>query len=220
MPAKHDEDPLSLSGIDADSIRATIEAKKEKPAKKPSELEVKKEERLNAKEARLANKQPVGEEGYSTSTENRTKLMDKITAYKERFPTLKTRNKTLKTEEDMLDELHYLELQLGSGKDNALASTLFVMSMTTVEHMVDVYNPLGLNLTGLGQVAKNNLSEFLPLLDELSIKYGGSLYMPVEYRLCLAVGSLVYTVHLANSDPKVAQALHKAHTASQSHADL
>lgn len=218
MPPKYeDPDPLAMSGIDAESIKATIDAKKEKPASKPpSELAMKKEERLNAREARLAK--PV--ESKEMSSEERTKLLDKITAYKERFPQLKTRNKTLKTEEDMLDELHYLELQLGSSKDNTLAGTVFVMSMSAVEQMSSIYNPLNLNLDGLGLVAKNNLSEFIPLLDELSIKYGGTLYMPVEYRLCLAVGSLVYTVHLANSDPKVAQAMNKAYTASQSHADL
>ena len=53
-------------------------------------------------------------------------------------------------------------------------------------------------------------ADFEPIVDELMIKYGGASYMPPEYRLLLAVGAMVFTVHTANSgDPALAQAMSK-----------
>jgi hypothetical protein len=55
------------------------------------------------------------------------------------------------------------------------------------------------------------MADFEPIVDELMIKYGGAAYMPPEYRLVLAVGAMVLTVHMANSgDPALAQAVSKA----------
>ena len=55
MPAKYkDPDPLALEGLDPMHIDAAVESNKQKPQKPPSELQVKKEERLAQKEARLA----------------------------------------------------------------------------------------------------------------------------------------------------------------------
>ena len=73
-----------------------------------------------------------------------------------------------------------------------------------------MYNPLGLNLQGLGNITKQNMVDFLPLVDELMIKYGAGMYMPPEYRLLLSVGAMVVTVHSADSgDPRVGEALQK-----------
>lgn len=218
MPQKFkDPDPLALDGLDPLQIDAAVEAKKQKPTKPPSELDMKKEERLAQKEARLAGTSQ-GSSGppppeISFTLEEKTKLLDKLSAYKERFPHLKTRNKTLKTAEDILDELHYVEVQLGSqSHTGSFATTLLYGAMCGLEYSTGIWNPLNLNLAGLGGVTKQNMADFEPIVDELAIKYGGAAYMPPEYRLMLAVGAMVFTVHTANSgDPALAQAMSKMH---------
>ena len=72
----------------------------------------------------------------------------------------------------------------------------------------DVYNPLGLNLNGLGKVTKDNMAEVQPIVDELMIKYGANMVMGPEWRLALSIGAIVMTVHSANSgDPRLRGAL-------------
>ena len=50
--------------------------------------------------------------------------------------------------------------------------------------------------------------EFNPILDELFIKYAVNMYVGPEMRLTMAVATLVYTVHAANSgNVQVARAM-------------
>ena len=156
---------------------------------------------------------------YCTTTPVRTlrmsgmSVLDRLGAYRERFPHLKKRNNvTAKSGvEDILDELHYCEVQLGSKQDGSMGCTLLHGTMVGVESFTrDVWNPMGLRLTGLGQITKDNMSEFEPIVDELMIKYGAGMYMSVEMRLAVAIGATVLTVHGANSgDPRIAAALEK-----------
>jgi hypothetical protein len=140
-------------------------------------------------------------------------LLDKITAYRERFPHLKKRN-TLSgksTLEEIEDELHYCELQLGSqgGGQNLGATVLFGTMLGVEKFTNDYWNPLGLNLTGLGAVTQQNMSEFQPILDELMIKHNAGVYTSPEWRLALAIGATVITVNAANHNPEVARAVKK-----------
>ena len=138
-------------------------------------------------------------------------LLDKIGSYRERFPELKTRNPKLSAKssvDEMLDELHFLEMQLGSSKDNSLGNMLFIGTMIGLETITQRYNPLKLNLEGLGGIAKDNIEQFSPLIDELMIKHSANIYVSPEARLVMAVASLVLTVHSANSgDPRLAEAI-------------
>ena len=216
MPS--DRDPLSLGDLEPVAISAAVEQRSK--GKKPSELDLKKEERLSKREERLATGKPPGAAhappppGPSVMPVDPSPLLDKIAAYKERFTHLKSRNSKLSAKssiEEIEDELHYLELQLGSSKDGSLAQMMFVSSMSGIETVTrDYYNPLGLNLTGLGAVAKDNMSEVSDILDELMIKYSAGFYMQPEYRLALAMAGMIVTVHSANSgDPRVAEAVRK-----------
>lgn len=222
MPPKYkDPDPLALEGLDPLQIDAAVETNKQGKQKPPSELQLKKEERLSQKEARLASNRDVSQHSNAApapevalTLEEKTKLLDKLSAYKERFPHLKTRNKTIKTAEDILDELHYIEVQLGSQvkQSGGFGTTLLYGSMCGLEYSTGLWNPLNLNLAGLGEVTKQNMDDFVPIVDELMIKYGGAAYMPPEYRLVFAVGAMVFTVHTANSgDPALAHAMSKVH---------
>jgi len=214
MPAK---DPLEMSGLEPDNIAAVVESKKKKPV---SELDKAKEARLSQKEARLAS----GVEGrFATATPppppisapeiDKSALLDKLGAYRERFPHLKKRNtvSVKSSADDILDEIHFCEMQLGSRQDNSVGSMILHGAMLSLETVTrDVWNPMGLNLNGLGKVTKDNMEEFQPIVDELMIKHGAGMYISPETRLVLAMGAIVMTVHAANSgDARVAVALEK-----------
>lgn len=214
MPPSASSDPLDLGGLSPDAIARDIADKQKKPLKEPTAAELAKEERLRSKEARLA-----GGKGAAKAAEppppppevDKGPLLDRVFAYRERFPWLKKRNNVSakSTVDEIADELHYCELQLGSKQDTNLGGMLLHGTMVAVESIHrDVWNPLRLDLTGLGQVTKQNMDQFQPILDELMIKYGTGMYVGPEVRLCLSIGALMVTVHAANSgDPKIAHAL-------------
>jgi hypothetical protein len=149
----------------------------------------------------------------SMSIEEKTHLLDLITAYRERFSFLKKRNSVSvkSTDDELRDELAYTEMQLGSRKESGAAGTVLCTALTSLEVVTrDHYNPLGLDLSGLGQIARENMTDIQPLLDELTIKYSTGMSMCVEVRLAMSLGVLVYTVHSANiGNEKVAEVLSK-----------
>ena len=215
------DDPLSLSDLNPNKIAAEVAEKKIKKKAEPTEIEVQREQRLQNKEKRMGgpsgpNAPPAPPPPPPVSAEEKSALLDKLGAYRERFPHLKKRNNvTVKSSaDDIEDELHYCEMQLGSRQDNNIGGMILHGSMLAIETVHrDVYNPLGLNLNGLAKVTKDNMAEFQPIVDELVIKYSTGLYMGPEMRLVLAMGALVMTVHGANSgDVRIASALEKMNT--------
>lgn len=225
MPgAERDADPLALASLDPGAIQAKVNEKTAAKKAPPTEHELEKERRLAAKEKRLASapatakvstqQQAIGSAPTESElAEYRTELLDKLNAYRERFPHLKKRNNVTPRSsiEDISDEVHYCELQLGSKSDTNLGALLLQGTMVAVETIHrDVWNPLGLNLNGLAKVTKDNMAELQPIVDELLIKYGAGMYMGPELRLALSLGALVFTVHAANSgDARVAVALQR-----------
>ena len=217
--ASSSNDPLGLADLDPDKIQAKIDARDKKTGKAPSELDLQKEARLAEKEKRLASgatfsktKPPSeGPPPAPQAPKDRSVLLDKITAYRERFPFLKKRNNLSgkSTIEEIEDELHYCELQLGSqGGAQNIGATVLYGTMLGIEKIThDYWNPLGLNLTGLGTVAQQNMPEFQPILDELMIKHNAGVYTSPEWRLALAIGATVITVNAANNNPEMARAV-------------
>lgn len=218
-----DPDPLRMSGLDSDAIEEAV-SKRGKSVK--TEIAQERVEVAKMKEERLQKKQQIPPPPSAPPPppppepeKDRSQLLDKLGQYRERFPELKSRNKIggRSTVEEIEDELHYVQQQLGS-KDSNMGMQVLIACMGGLEHM----NPMGLNLDGLSKVTKDNSAQFEPIIDELVIKYGANMYMAPEWRLCLAVGSMVYTVHTANSgDPRMAAALDKMHrSAPSSSSDL
>ena len=218
-----DPDPLSMGDLNPNKIAAEVAEKKIKKKAEPTEIEVQREQRLQNKEKRMSG--PAGPSDTKPapppppapiSAEEKSALLDKLGAYRERFPHLKKRNNvTVKSSaDDIEDELHYCEMQLGSRQDNNIGGMILHGSMLAIETVHrDIYNPLGLNFNGLAKVTKDNMAEFQPIVDELMIKYSTGLYMGPEMRLALAMGALVMTVHGANSgDVRIASALEKMNT--------
>jgi len=206
------KDPLHMGELPSvEELDELVGAKKKKPdseaATLRAETNAKKEERLS-KGPKMA---PTPPPPPPPEVEDPQPLVDRIYRYRERFPDLKQRNKVSvkSTIEELKDELHYYETQLGGNKAN-MGMQVFHATMGGLEQATRYYNPLNLNLAGLSQVAKDNEDDFAPIVDELMIKYGSSFYVAPEWRLVLAVGTMVYTVHAANSgNPKVAAALAK-----------
>ena len=200
------EDPLALGGLNPTAIDEAVANRNVKPGKEPSALDKQKEERLQQREKRLSNPQAAKQDDTAAKLKEerdgykaRSKALDKISAYKERFPWLKSRNKTVGSMEQIQDELHFYELQLAQqGKGNNMSAKVLIAAMGGVEAATQFYNPLNLNLSGLGEVTRQNIDEFQDILDELAIKYGGGAYMPPEYRLVLSLGAMIFTVHSAN----------------------
>lgn len=214
------DDPLGLGGLEPDAVKARVLENSNKSTPEQLQLQKQKEQRLADKEKRLnavkaasAAPLPVN---TKTTEERKEPLdipltLDKIYAYRERFSHIKSRNKVgpKSTAEEVLDELHYIELQLGSqgGQQAGLAPTALYCSLVCLERSTQYFNPLGLDLTGLGQVAQNNMADFQPLLDELMIKYQCGSYTSPETRLVLMIGAMAVTVNAANKNPATAKAL-------------
>ena len=213
------DDPLMLSGLSQSNIEEQVELRKmTKKAKDP--IAAKNAETAAKREERLTNKlSDSGSSNHATSQPppppvkqvDKSAMLDKLEAYRERFPHLKSRNKLSgkSTAEEIADELHYVQQQLGQ-KDGHMGNHLFLLAMSGIEEGSRVYNPLNLNLTGLSQICRENQDQFTPILDELFIKYGATMYVGPEMRLVMATATMIYTVHAANTgNPAVAQALAK-----------
>ena len=142
---------------------------------------------------------------------DKSAMIDKLNAYRERFPEVKSRNKiTVKSSvEEIEDELHFIESQLGSsGYGSSMA--FLVLAMGAAEQSTKFYNPLGLKLDGLSKVTQDNSEQLAPIMDELVIKYGLQMSMGPEARLAFTLATMVYTVHAANTgNVAVAQAMAK-----------
>jgi len=160
--------------------------------------------------------------------EQKSAHVDRILAYREKFTWLKKRNGAVtakSADADLLDELHYIEVQLGSKStsDSNVGTSLFGAAMSGLEMSTHVFNPLQLDLTGLGKVATDNADQFKDILDELVIKYATGVHVSPEARLVLGVGALVMTVHAANTgDPRVKEALERMNVSvgTDKHSDL
>lgn len=208
------EDPLRMGGLDPEAIELAPKKGKRvetEEAKIRAQTNAAKEERLQSKSkgGGVPSVLPVVPE---EPVKDRSKMLDKVQAYKEKFPQLKSRNRLSgkSAVEEIEDELHYYEQQLGT-KDGSMHVQIFLASMAGLERVTEKhYNPLGLNLAGLSMVARDNVDELTPVLDELVIKYGVNMYVSPELRLLGLVGTMVYTVHSANSgDTRTAAALAK-----------
>lgn len=229
MPALQNPDPADMAIFDpaalemmaqvkVDSGRPQTTAQKEAAGRAGD-----KEARLRDKEDRLQGKKgthtvpppPPPPTATHPPQVDKSALLDKLNAYRKRFPHLQKRNNvTVKSSpEEIFDEIHFCEMQLGSSDSgNNVASLMFLSTVNAIETIhKEHWNPLNLRLDGLTNVVRDNMDQIVPILDELSIKYAHGMYMGPEMRLVLTVGAMAATVHSANSgNPAVASALNRA----------
>lgn len=209
-----EEDPLFMSGVSRETIskgKAAAAAAAAKPVAKAPAAPTKKGG------LPMPTPPPLPPE---MTVDEKSRLVDHILAYREKFPWLKKRNGTVSaksSEAELRDELHYIETQLGSkNQDSSFGLTVFTSAMTGLEMSTAAWNPLGLQLNGLGQIARDNSDQFKDVVDELMVKYTTGMYMSPETRLVMSVGALVMTVHAANTgNPHVKTALERMSVAVQ-----
>lgn len=213
------EDPLMLAGLpmvtEGEGSSSAAATRKKKDAK--AEATIMNAKTAASREERMQNGKSSAPTAPSVPVPppepevDKSALLDRIGRYRERFPQLKSRNKlsAKSSAEELEDELHYIEQQLGGSGGNNAGMTALIFAMAGVEKVTqEVWNPLGLQLHGLSQVTKDNADQFQDVVDELVIKYGSGMSMGPEMRLAMAVGTLMYTVHAANSgDPRLAQVM-------------
>ena len=211
-------DPLDLSTVSREGVARAGNLKAAAASKPPP---------APKKSAPMPILAPVPKK--EMAIDQKSALIDKITAYREKFTWLKKRNGSLSAKSadaELLDEVHYIEIQLGSkaASDSNVGINLFGAAMNSLEMSTHVFNPLNLQLGGLGKIATENADQFKDVLDELVIKYTTGMHVSPEGRLLLGVGALVMTVHAANTgDPRVKAALERMNLApdvSSAHSDL
>ncbi len=205
------EDPTDLANVSLEGVgeRLYLAHAAEESAKKPrGRPPAAPKESKEPKEPPLpkVSKAEIAAEKEEMEYEMRQTALDKIGKYRERFPRLKKRNGSLSIKSSLVelnDELHYIELQLGreEGATGALkpANMAFIASMHGLEMAAGVYNPLNLDLKGLGATTQSSIKSFEPLLDEFMIKHSMDMTASVELRIIMLVMTTVATVHMANT---------------------
>ena len=115
-----------MGGLSAENIAEAVEIKKmSKKAKDPiaqknAETAAKREDRLQSRGGdRELPPAPAAATAPVKLPVDKSSLLDKIEAYRERFPQLKARNKLTgkSTTEEVQDELHYIEQQVGQREE-------------------------------------------------------------------------------------------------------
>lgn len=212
----NDIDPTSIENLRTDVFESRFEEVTE-PAPKPRGRPKKEKAEAppppaaassssgpsKAQQAKAAAEAERLEKEKEVEQQMKQAMLDKILAYRDRFKHVKKRNNVSikSTIEELKDEIHYIQSQLGTpDRDDNPASLALIAAMFGLEQVTERhYNPLNLNLEGLGQTTKDNIDKFEPLLDELMIKYGRQMTLSVEWRFALLVGTTVLTVHSANN---------------------
>jgi hypothetical protein len=194
-------DPAAMKKAMAQEVKAAKQGKKdkEKENEKAAKAAEKAGEQMRRKQEEEEARMWAEEEAHEKQL-----ALDKISLYREKFKHLKKRNtvSARSSLDEVLDEVHYIEMQLGSGDPGGQNPACFALiaGMSGIEALTEnYYNPLELKLNGLGQTTRDNISKFEPLLDEMMIKHGHNMVMSVEWRLALVIGTTVLTVHAANS---------------------
>ena len=223
-------DPAMMKGLSADAIDERVAANSKDKVPLSSTVAAMREQRLQEAQASKSagaaagpGPKPSRQAKFEQQPEpappppppiDKSHCLDMIQAYKERFPHLKSRNAKLtarSSEEEIQDELYYIQMQLGSnGSDGSAGCMILHTAMVGIETSTTYFNPLNLQLQGLGEVTRQNMSQFQPIIDELMIKYTTGFSMGPETRLVLHIGALVMTVHAANTgSPALQEALRR-----------
>jgi hypothetical protein len=182
----------------AEEIQHRQNAAARKPEKQAAPLPPQQPSRLSKAEILL--------EKENQEYDERQQILDRLGRYRERFTKLKKRNGTLSLKSslaELKDEEHYIEQQLGreEGPGGSLkqANLFFVATMHALEQGSAIYNPLELQLRGLGATAQASIKSFEPLLDEFMIKHSMDMTDSVEFRILMMIATTVATVHMANT---------------------
>jgi len=206
----------NVAAVESAHAAASSSAREGPVAKQRAETAAKAEARKAAKASKPAVVKPPASApapaaAADTEREAKHKLLKRVEGYRKLKPGLKPCGRAWCTAssamQDIEDEVASAQHQLGEQPTTGLATNFLVNSLAAFEVLTQTYNPMALNLKGLGDFSKMKEAEFAPLVEEFMIKHGASLSLPVEVRIVMAIGSVVSLVHIANTNPAVAEAL-------------
>ena len=202
--------PLEFENMMNDIV---VKKKRGRPKKDDTHLTKKDDEHLTKKDDKHLTKKDdsLNDNDYidqPSETEDdelkKTKLIRKITQYKNLFPD-ETKgisiNNLEKLSQDKLDiKLKKIQSLVESRRSQGSTRGLFLVGLSTIESC-DSY--LGLQLNGLTNCASKS-EELLQTVDEVSIKYFDTMMQtdPI-LRLCIGLGHLVIAVDSANRKKNV-----------------
>jgi hypothetical protein len=201
------EDPTDIANVSLEGVTERLQYQRAAEKGPPAPTQAQKKGTAAAVPPAKVTAKEAAEQKELAEYDARQTMLDKIGKYRERFPKLKKRNGTLSIKSSLIeldDELHYIEQQLGAaetGPAGALkpANMCLIGAMYGIEMGSTVYNPLKLQLKGLGQTTQASIKTFEPLLDEFMIKHAMDMSASVEFRIGMLLVTTVLTVHMANS---------------------
>lgn len=111
--------------------------------------------------------------------------------------------------DEIKDTVHNIELDLNSTNGTEYACMAYEQGIGVLQDVTKIYNPLKLALSGpvadvRGAVAANR-EMWMPIMQEIAIKYERFFAMGPERRLLFFTVSLLMQVHRANTMPQSVQ---------------
>lgn len=105
-----------------------------------------------------------------------------------------------KTIPDAQEELAFVTLQLNKMKGMGMVNTMYYGLMNTLEAvMCYKYNPLGIQVQGLGKRLEARESELAPILVDIAVKYNLTMEANPLLQLLIVTGGIVKELHTENS---------------------
>ena len=133
-------------------------------------------------------------------------LIEKYDKYFQTFTLKREKRDTSKLSNDQLKyEIEQIITELESNGSLSSAKTFLLMGMTGIEYTTtNIFNPLGLDLTGLSSVMATNINNqhIENTLKELLLKYDLMMRSPPEMRLGMAILNVIISVDATNKKNK------------------
>lgn len=133
-------------------------------------------------------------------------LVEKYDKYHQTFTLKREKKDTSKlTKQELEYEIEQIIIELESNGSLSSAKTALLMGMTAIEYTTtNIFNPLGLDLTGLSSVMATNINNqhIENTLKELLLKYDLMMRSPPEMRLAMAIVNVIVSVDATNKKNK------------------
>lgn len=101
---------------------------------------------------------------------------------------------------EALEELQYTTLQLNKVKGMGLVNTCYFGAMNLVEWVATYrWNPLGVDLKGLGSAVQRHEAEIAPVLVDIAVKYNLMFEANPLFQLAVMTGGIIKEVHAENA---------------------
>lgn len=149
-------------------------------------------------------KPPATTKKTDDSLQTKDKIVRKLQRYMEEFGQTKLKDLDFKlpTCQDSIEVIKEAELIIERRLGEQDATEFVVLAHVGVCQTIDRFNPLGFKVPGMltrTAIQADNMQKMMPLLKEISIKYGHWLNRSVEFRYMAAMFQMCMAVKRADS---------------------